>query len=100
MSLSNPSDGVESSANDTLALLKLLVESLQNGIEIGQNIFMTYRISLNIGIPYKIVTLIVDHKKMIRDALDSDCLNKLDVVHDIAVVYKWTKLEVSRFDLT
>ncbi|KAJ8927655.1 hypothetical protein NQ314_019857 [Rhamnusium bicolor] len=84
-------DGVP--VQDTLALLYILAEKLTNGGEIAYKIFMTYRISLNIEIPYHVIVSNTDYMKMLRDAIEDDCMHKLDVVHDFIRVYKWSKDE-------
>ena len=88
-------ENIESYTNDTLAVLKLLTEHLHNGVEIAQNIFMYYRISINIEFPYHIVVVTTDYMKVLKDALEDNCANKLDVVHDFILAYKWSKHEVS-----
>jgi spatacsin len=90
-------DCIDAYMNDTLAILKLLSEHLHNGLEIGQNIFMNYRISINIDIPYQVVVVATDYMKLLRDALGHNCLNKLDVVHDFIWAYKWSKHDVADF---
>ncbi|EFA05905.1 spatacsin [Tribolium castaneum] len=90
-------DNVESYMNDTLAILKLLSEHLHSGVEIGQKIFMNYRISVNIEVPYQVVVMTTDYMKILKDALEDNCMNKLDVVHDFIWAYKWSKHEVADF---
>lgn len=55
---------------------------------------MMYRISLNIEIPYHVIVSNTDYMKMLKDALEDDCMHKLDVVHDFIRVYQWSKDEV------
>lgn len=93
-------DNVESYMNDTLAILKLLSEHLHSGVEIGQRIFINYRISINIEVPYQVVVMTTDYMKILKDALEDNCMNKLDVVHDFILAYKWSKHEVSTILLT
>ncbi|RZB40503.1 spatacsin [Asbolus verrucosus] len=88
---------VDSSMNDILAILKLLSEHLCHSVEIGQNIFMSYRISINIETPYQIVVVTADYMKILKYALEENCMNKLDVVHDFVLMFKWSKHEL---DLT
>nr|XP_023027706.1 spatacsin [Leptinotarsa decemlineata] len=90
-------DYTDSSVQDTLATLCMLAEKLTAGIEMGQAVFMTYRISLNIEIPYHLVVSTGDSMKMLKDALEDDCLNKLEVVHDFFCVYKWSKEQMADF---
>ncbi|XP_044265423.1 spatacsin-like isoform X2 [Tribolium madens] len=90
-------DNVESYTNDTLAILKLLSEHLHSGVEIGQKIFMNYRISINIEVPYQVVVMTTDYMKILKDALEDNCMNKIDVVHDFIWAYKWSKHEVADF---
>lgn len=56
---------------------------------------MKYRISCNIEVPYDIVVLNTDPNKMLKVALQDDCMNKLEVVHDFFEVFNWSKEEVS-----
>lgn len=56
---------------------------------------MSYRISVNIEIPYQVFVLHTDYMKMLKDALEDDCMNKLEVIHDFITVFKWTKEEVN-----
>ncbi|KAJ8963130.1 hypothetical protein NQ318_018595 [Aromia moschata] len=82
---------------DTLALLYVLAEKLKIGSEIAYKVFMTYRISLNIEIPYSVIVSNTDYMKMLKDALEDDCMHKLDVVHDFIWVYNWSKDEIADF---
>ncbi|CAH0552154.1 unnamed protein product [Brassicogethes aeneus] len=89
------SDNLEAPFQDTLAVLHSLTEQLTNGAEMAYNVFMSYRISINIEIPYQVFVLNTDYMKMLKDALEDDCMNKLEVVHDFIGVFKWSKEEVS-----
>lgn len=87
-------DTVDSYMNDTLTILKLLLEHLHSAVGIGRKIFMNYRISVNIEVPYQVVITATDYMKMLKDALEDDCLNKIDVVHDFIISFNWSKHEV------
>lgn len=56
---------------------------------------MMYRISVNIEIPYVVLLENDDDAKLLKDALDDNCRNKLEVVHDFITVYKWSRPRVS-----
>lgn len=88
-------DPVDNQELDNLLAIENLVNKLNSGVDIGQNILMTYRISVNIEIPYCILIENDDHMKMLKDALADDCRNKIEVVHDCIEVYKWTKEKVN-----
>ncbi|KAJ8924490.1 hypothetical protein NQ315_007287 [Exocentrus adspersus] len=90
-----PVDGTP--VQDTLTLLYILTEKVTVGVEIAHRIFMMYRISLNIEIPYHVIVSNSDHVKMLKDALEDDCMHKLDVVHDFIRVYNWSKDEITDF---
>lgn len=89
------SDGVDAPLQDTLAMLHSLTEKLTYGSQMAYRIFMSYRISVNIEIPYQVFVLHTDYMKMLKDALEDDCMNKLEVIHDFITVFKWTKEEVN-----
>lgn len=61
----------------------------------AQSVYLTYRISVNIEIPYHLIVSNTDSMKMLKDALEDDCLNKLEVVHDFFSVYKWNRDQVN-----
>lgn len=82
---------------DTLMVLYSLAEKLTNGTELAYKIFMMYRISINIEIPYHVIVSNSYHLKLLKDALEDDCSNKLEVVHDFIKVYKWSKDEIADF---
>ncbi|CAH1169832.1 unnamed protein product [Phaedon cochleariae] len=92
-----PSDNSEAPVQDTLAILCNLAEKVTVGSTIAKAIFMTYRISINIEIPYHLIVSNWDSMKMLKDALGDDCLNKLEVVHDFFGVYKWSKEQMADF---
>ncbi|KAG5898668.1 hypothetical protein JTB14_005427 [Gonioctena quinquepunctata] len=91
------SDSTDSPVQDTLAILGTLAEKLTSGVEMGQALYMTYRISLNIEIPYYLVVSTSDSMKILKDALEDNCMNKLEVVHDFFCVYKWSKEQMADF---
>lgn len=78
-------------------VLYSLAEKLTTGAELAYKIFMMYRISINIEIPYHVVVSNSYHMKLLKDALEDDCSNKLEVVHDFIKVYKWSKDETADF---
>ncbi|XP_018577700.1 spatacsin [Anoplophora glabripennis] len=82
---------------DTLTLLYILVEKVTYGVDIAYKIFMMYRISLNIEIPYHVIVSNTDYMKMLKDALEDDCMHKLDVVHDFIRGYQWSKDAITDF---
>lgn len=94
-SMSTEVETCEQSDEDTLNLLETMTERLKYGSNIASRILMCYRISLNVGKPYKTIIKCTDSHTLLRQALDADCTNKLDVVSDIFTIYKWTKKEVS-----
>lgn len=55
---------------------------------------MLYRISVNIEKEYHEVVTIKNPMNMLKEALENDCRNKLEVVHDFIKVYRWSKEEV------
>lgn len=75
------------------------MEKLKSGYILGQNIYMMYRISVNIEIPYAVLLENDDDGKLLKDALDDNCKNKLEVVHDFITVYKWSKVKVRNCDM-
>ncbi|XP_072396296.1 spatacsin [Diabrotica undecimpunctata] len=96
-SMIQPNDVLDAPVQDTLAVLCTLAEKVTNGVDMAQTIFMTYRISINIEIPYNLIVSNTDSMKILRDALEDDCLNKLEVIHDFFCVYKWTKEQIADF---
>ncbi|XP_030752680.1 LOW QUALITY PROTEIN: spatacsin [Sitophilus oryzae] len=84
-------------SQDTLILIHALVENLTHGVDLGYNIFMKYRICRNIELPYDIIVSSTDHINMLKCALQEDCANKLDVVHDFLKVFHWTKDQINDF---
>lgn len=90
-------DPIDQLSKDKLVTLERLVEKLKSGADIGRNIFMMYRISVNIEIPYVVLLENDDDSKLLKDALDDNCRNKLEVVHDFITVYKWPKPKVIIF---
>nr|CAI5834396.1 unnamed protein product [Callosobruchus analis] len=93
----NQPDTADTPVEDTLSILSTLSEQLTNGLELASTVYMTYRISINIEIPYHLVVANTDSLKMLKDALEDDCNNKLEVVHDFINVYKWSKEQISDF---
>lgn len=85
----------ESSIHATQGLIHSLIEKLTHGSDLAYSVFMKYRISCNIEVPYDIVVLNTDPNKMLKVALQDDCKNKLEVVHDFFEVFNWSKEEVS-----
>lgn len=86
---------MEVPVNETLALLSTLTEKITHGSGLVDTIFRAYRISINVEIPYHVVISTPDSTKLLRDVLEDDCMNKLDVVRDFCYVYKWSKEQVS-----
>ncbi|KAF2884766.1 hypothetical protein ILUMI_21411 [Ignelater luminosus] len=89
------SDTVETPFQDTLIALETLVERVKNGVEIVQNILMTYRISVNIDKPYQEVFKCTNPMVMLKEALKDDCSNKLEVVHDFSMLFGWSKMQIT-----
>ncbi|XP_057655737.1 spatacsin [Diorhabda carinulata] len=90
-----PVDTVNDSGRDILGMLSSLAGRITCGVEIAQTILMTYRISINIDIPYKLIVPTKDPMKMLKAVLEENCSNKLEIVHDFVSVYKWTKEQVA-----
>lgn len=90
-------DNVDAPLDETLALLSTLTEKITNGSGLAFTILRAYRISINIEIPYHVVISTPDSTKLLRDVLEDDCMNKLEVVHDFCYVYKWSKEQVRCF---
>ncbi|CAG9858094.1 unnamed protein product [Phyllotreta striolata] len=90
-------DNSETPMHDTLAVIGNLAERVTSGVRMAQAIYMTYRMSVNIEIPYHLIVSNADSVKMLKDALEDDCLNKLEVVHDFMQVYKWQKDQITNF---
>lgn len=88
-------DHVDIPVDETLTLLVTLTEKITHGTGLAYTILRSYRISINVEIPYNVVISTPDSTKFLRDVLDDDCMNKLDVVHDFCYVYKWSKDQVS-----
>ncbi|CAG9762324.1 unnamed protein product [Ceutorhynchus assimilis] len=87
----------EPSIRATQGLIHLLIEKLSHGSNLAYTVFMKYRISTNIEVPYDTVVSNTDPIKMLKDALQDDCINKLEVVHDFFEVFEWSKEEVTNF---
>lgn len=86
--------------DETLALLSTLTEKVsKNGKGLALTILRAYRISINIEIPYHVVMSTPDSTKLLRDVLEDDCHNKLEVIHDFCYVFKWTKEQVSSINI-
>lgn len=90
-----PDNNFESPSQDTLAILEALIQHVNNGIEIAQRILMLYRISVNIEKEYHEIATIKKAMNMLKEAIENDCRNKYEVVHDFVIVYKWSKEEVN-----
>lgn len=88
-------DNVDVPIDETLALLSTLTEKVTSGSGLALTILRAYRISINVEIPYQVVISTPDSTKLLRDVLEDDCMNKLEVVHDFCYVYKWSKEQVS-----
>ncbi|XP_050294548.1 spatacsin [Anthonomus grandis grandis] len=81
----------------TLNLIHLLIEKLHHGSVLAYSVFMKYRISANIEVPYGIVASNSDPLKMLKFALQDNCMNKLEVVHDFFEIFAWSKKEITDF---
>ncbi|KAI4467372.1 hypothetical protein MML48_2g00012489 [Holotrichia oblita] len=88
-------DNVISPSHDTLALLEMLVDNLKNGSALASNIFKTYRISVNLHTKYKTILQCKEPISLLRNALENDCRNKLEVVSDFIDIFKLKKEEVA-----
>lgn len=93
-------DTVISPSHDTLALLEMLVDNLKNGSALASNIFKMYRISVNLHTKYKTILQCKEPISLLRNALENDCRNKLEVVSDFIDIFKLKKEEVSIFYIT
>lgn len=91
-----PDNMHENPTQDTLAILESLIQHINNGVDIAQRLLMFYRISVNIEKEYHEIVTIKRPMRMLKDALENDCRNKLEVVYDFVTVYKWSKEEVRR----
>lgn len=58
---------------------------------------MCYRISVNTNNPYQEIVKHTDSVSLLKTSLANDCKNKLDVIHDIFVIFKWTKTDITNF---
>ncbi|KAL3286719.1 hypothetical protein HHI36_001214 [Cryptolaemus montrouzieri] len=85
----------ESSCHDTISVIQTLSEKLTIGSEIATTILMTYRVSFNIQIPYHVVVSNPDDMNLLKNALELDCSNKLEVVHDFILIHNWNKNQIS-----
>ncbi|XP_066259564.1 spatacsin isoform X2 [Euwallacea similis] len=90
-------DTSEHTTHTTLGLIHSLIEKLDHGSELAFSVFMKYRISCNIEVPYELVVSNTDPIKLLKDALKTDCSNKLEVVHDFLEVFEWTKEDITDF---
>lgn len=90
---------VEPKVQDTLSLLENLIEGLTSGMELGESILMTYRISINTDISYNNILSIEDPTVLLLNAVKSNCVNKIEVAHDFFCIYNWNKEQVSFFKL-
>lgn len=79
----------------TQGLIHCLIEKLRHGSELAYYIFMKYRISYNIELPYNVVVSNVDPMVMLKMALQDGCFNIIEVVHDCFEVFNWSKEQVS-----
>ncbi|KAF5297886.1 hypothetical protein FQA39_LY11871 [Lamprigera yunnana] len=95
--LSTMVDSVDVPIHDTLMILETVQERVKSGEKIIQNIHVTYRIAVNIEKSYQDVFKCSDPFVMIKEALNDDCCNKLEVVHDIITLFNWSKYEVGNF---
>lgn len=94
-----PENNSENASFDTLALLETMTDRLKNGSNIASRILMCYRISINVNKPYQDIVKHGDSPELLKSALENDCKNKLEVVHDVFVIFKWSNLEVFISDL-
>ncbi|XP_066152206.1 spatacsin isoform X2 [Euwallacea fornicatus] len=87
----------EHTTHTTLGLIHSLIEKLDHGSELAFLVFMKYRISCNIEVSYELIVSNTDPMKLLKDALKTDCSNKLEVVHDFLEVFEWTKEDITDF---
>ncbi|XP_060523228.1 spatacsin [Cylas formicarius] len=87
--------GNGSSSRNILSAMHCLIEKLEHGIDLAHSILMLYRMSINIEVPYYVVVSCTDQMKMLKDALDDDCMNKVEVVHDFIMVFRWSNEQIS-----
>ncbi|KAB0803687.1 hypothetical protein PPYR_00657 [Photinus pyralis] len=90
-------DHVDVPFHDTLVILETLQERLQSGNKIIQSILETYRIAINIEKSYQEVFKCSDSVSLLKEALKEDCPNKLEVVHDVMSLFRWTSDKVADF---
>ncbi|KAL1512744.1 hypothetical protein ABEB36_002284 [Hypothenemus hampei] len=96
---SNMFDSSQDRCNQaTLNLIQMLVERVNHGYKLACEVFMTYRISVNTEILYETIVLHnTEPLGMLKEALNNDCANKLEVVHDFFQVYKWSEEMITDF---
>ncbi|KAH1007968.1 hypothetical protein HUJ04_005131 [Dendroctonus ponderosae] len=79
----------------TQGLIHCLIEKLHHGSELAYYIFMKYRISYNIELPYNVVVSNVDPMVMLKMALQDGSFNTIEVVHDCFEVFNWSKEQMT-----
>lgn len=80
----------DSIIQDTTSILETLSNHIKHGGEIVQSICAIYRISVNTGKSYQSIFLCTNATVMLKQLLDANCKNKLDVVNDFRVVFHWS----------
>ncbi|KAF5270792.1 hypothetical protein FQR65_LT05411 [Abscondita terminalis] len=95
--LTSASDQMEVPMFDTLMILETLQERAKNGAKIIGNLLMTYRIAANIEKSFQDIFKCTDSTAMLKGALNEDCCNKLEVVHDVICLFNWSKEKVADF---
>ncbi|XP_018320150.1 spatacsin [Agrilus planipennis] len=83
--------------NDTVKILEILSERVKYGFDLAQKVFLTFRISVNIDRRYQQVLECKQPIELLKASLKEDCRNKLQVIHDFIVVWKWSKEKVADF---
>lgn len=79
---------------DVLTFIDVLSNHIKNGLQISKSILLTYRISTNTEKTYEEIFNCKNSMDMIREALNGNCINKLEVVNDFKLLFNWSEEEV------
>ncbi|XP_017775225.1 PREDICTED: spatacsin [Nicrophorus vespilloides] len=78
-------------------LIENLIENLKSGLEVGQKILMTYRISVNVEKSYRNILELTNPMNLLLEVVNGDCVNKLEVIQDFSMLYKWNRQQIADF---
>ncbi|KAK9871905.1 hypothetical protein WA026_015154 [Henosepilachna vigintioctopunctata] len=91
----NSEESVDPPGQDILRSIQMLSEKLTKGTQIANDIATSYKLSIYIHLPYSVIITDPDGFDLLKNALEMDCTNKLEVVQDFVLLKKWNKNMIS-----